>query len=156
MTNPSRPPASALRSHIGYRMRVVSNAVSHAFAKELAASGVTVAEWVILREMYSGEATMSPSSIVELTGLSKGAVSKLVDRLVKKRLVTREQSSADRRAQDIGLTANAVKLVPKLAAIADRNDKAFFSVLAARERRALTTLLAKLAGFHHLHITPIE
>ncbi|MGZ3727553.1 MAG: MarR family transcriptional regulator, partial [Pseudobdellovibrio sp.] len=57
MAKSLRPRASDLKSHIGYHLRVVSNAVSHSFARKLAVSGVTVAEWVILREMYSGEET---------------------------------------------------------------------------------------------------
>src|SRR5262249_15090172 len=116
---------SALKSHIGYRLRVVSNAVSHSFAQKLAASEVTVAEWVILREMYSGEEKTSPSTVAAMTGLTRGAVSKLIDRLLAKGLVTRAESAGDRRYQEIKLTANATKLVPKLAKIADENDEKF-------------------------------
>jgi hypothetical protein len=54
---------SQLTSHIGFWMRLVSNNVSHAFARKLEASGVTVAEWVILREMFGGDDTTSPSIV---------------------------------------------------------------------------------------------
>lgn len=53
MTKKVKNEVSSFTSHIGYRLRVVSNAVSHSFARKLEATGVTVAEWVILREMYS-------------------------------------------------------------------------------------------------------
>lgn len=66
--------ASHLTSHIGYQLRVVSNAVSYSFAKKLAASEVTVVEWVILREMYSNDDNKtSPSIVAEMTGLTRGA-----------------------------------------------------------------------------------
>jgi MarR family transcriptional regulator, transcriptional regulator for hemolysin len=42
---------------------------------------VTVAEWVVLREVYGGDETASPSAIANLTGLTRGAISKLVSRL---------------------------------------------------------------------------
>ena len=148
--------ASHLKSHIGYWLRVVSNAVSHSFAKKLAASDVTVAEWVILREMYSGDETTSPSVVADITGLTRGAVSKLIERLLQKGLVTRAEAAGDRRYQEIKLTALAKKLVPKLASIADENDESFFSVLTPWERSTLLTILAKMAASHQLNRNPIE
>ena len=147
---------SELKTHIGYQLRVISNVVSHSFAKKLSEYDVTVAEWVILREMYSSEKTTSPGSVAELTGLTRGAVSKLIDRLLIKELVTRAEASGDRRFQDIKLTAIAFKLVPKLAKIADENDEQFFSILTLSERKAFMSTLEKLALHHRLNTSPIE
>jgi DNA-binding MarR family transcriptional regulator len=148
--------ASKLTTHIGYWMRLISNNVSHAFARKLEASGVTVAEWVILREMYSGDDFSSPSVIAELTGLTRGAVSKLISRLLEKGLVSRKESAGDRRYQDVELTVKAKMLVPKLAGLADQNDEEFFSSLSKAERGQLKELLKKLADHHQLKTVPIE
>lgn len=156
MTKKSKVEVSHLKSHIGYRLRVVSNAVSHAFAKALANCDVTVAEWVILREMYSGDETTSPSVVAGMTGLTRGAVSKLIERLLQKGLVTRAEATGDRRYQEIKLTATAIKLVPKLAGIADENDEDFFSVLTPSERKVLMNTLVKIAESHQLNTNPIE
>jgi DNA-binding MarR family transcriptional regulator len=137
-------------------MRLVSNQVSHSFARKLEATGVTVAEWVVLREMSGGSATSSPSAVAELTGLSRGAVSKLVERLLKKGFVTRRDSSGDRRRQDIKLTPSAVVLVPRLAKLADENDEAFFGVISHEERHALRTILLRIADLNHFSRPPIE
>ena len=146
---------SHLKSHLGYHLRIVSNAVSHSFARKLV-SEVTVAEWVILREMYSSEDKTSPSVIAELTGLTRGAVSKLIDRLLHKGLVTRTESSGDRRYQEIKLTAKAINFVPKLAKLADENDEIFFSILSKSEQRDLMNTLKKLAELHKLNTNPVE
>lgn len=148
--------ASHLKSHLGYHLRVVSNAVSHSFARKLAASNVTVAEWVILREMYAGDEKSSPSVVAELTGLTRGAVSKLIDRLVYKELVIRTEFVGDRRYQEVKLNPNAIKLVPKLASIADQNDETFFSPLSPLERKNLMKTLVKLAELHKINTNPIE
>ena len=140
---------NALQSHIGFWLRFVSNHVSHAFALKLADSGVTVAEWVILREMYS-RSDIAPSDIAEITGLTRGAVSKLVDRLVAKRLVSRHNRSDDRRYQTIALTAAGAKVVPSLATLADVNDEEFFSALTPRERDTLVSTLKKLVEINGL------
>ena len=48
----AKPDSSALEVHLGYWMRRISNHVSSAFAKALQARQVSVAEWVVLRELY--------------------------------------------------------------------------------------------------------
>lgn len=156
MTAKKKLDASELKAHIGYWMRLVSNHVSHAFSRKLESSGVTVAEWVVLREMYAGDETTSPSKVAELTGLTRGAVSKLIERLLQKALVTRQEAAGDRRFQDIRLTSQALVLVPKLAALADQNDAEFFTALSPTERKQLTELLRKLAQHHQLARPPIE
>ncbi len=148
--------ASALRKHIGFWMRVVSNHVSHAFARKLKASGVTVAEWVVLREMYGSGKRTAPSVVAELTELTRGAVSKLISRLLEKGLVTRKESSSDRRYQDIELTKAAIALVPTLAKLADENDKEFFGVISTAERETLRAILQRVVKLHKLTALPID
>ena len=65
--------ASQLTKHIGFWMRLVSNHVSYAFARKVEASGVTVAEWVVLREMYGRDDTTSPSAVAELTEIVRAS-----------------------------------------------------------------------------------
>jgi DNA-binding MarR family transcriptional regulator len=146
---------SDLKKHAGFWLRFVSNHVSHAFARRLLNSGVTVAEWVVLREMY-GREEMPPSVLADLTGMTRGAASKLVDRLVGKGLVSREDRTDDRRYQDIALTGAGRRLVPAVAALADANDEEFFAPLSQREREALMTTLKKLVQAHGLRRLPTD
>jgi len=146
---------SELKKHVGFWLRFVSNHVSHAFARKLLLSGVTVAEWVVMREMFDEEAT-SPGVVAERIGMTRGGVSKLVDRLVSKELVTRQDRSDDRRFQSIALTAAGRRLLPRLATLADQNDEEFFHPLSARERTALVAAMKKLVEAHGLHTLPTE
>ena len=145
-------PAS-LENHTGFWLRFVSNHVSQSFTRKLAGSGVTVAEWVILRKIFEVDET-SPSQLAASSGLTRGAVSKLVDRLLHKGLVTRTEADKDRRYQDVKLTAAGRALVPKLAALADRNDEEFFSHLPVKEREAFVATLKKLVAANKLKIIP--
>ena len=151
----SAPAVSDLRKHVGFWLRFVSNHVSHGFARRLIESGVTVAEWVVLREMFD-DAETSPGVLAERIGMTRGGVSKLVDRLVGKGLVRREERSGDRRFQTIALTAAGRKLVPGLAMLADENDEEFFRPLTAKERAALIAAMKKLVQAHGLHTLPTE
>lgn len=153
--NESAAEVSQLKSHIGFWMRLVSNHVSHSFARKLLASGVTVAEWVVLREMYGTDA-VAPSVLSEQIGMTRGAISKLIDRLLEKQMVTREECSDDRRFQSVALTQKGRRLVPKLAALADENDEEFFSALPGAERKELVRLLQKLAKANDLRRLPTD
>ena len=135
---------SDLTTHIGFWLRMVSNHVSHAFAAKLAGKQVTVAEWSLMRALYA-KAPTAPSRLADEMGMTRGAITKLADRLIAKSLVTREASARDGRAQTLALTKRGGDLVPHLAALADRNDAEFFDGLSAQERQTLERLLKSLA-----------
>ncbi|MBN9554342.1 MAG: MarR family transcriptional regulator [Alphaproteobacteria bacterium] len=147
------PPA--LTDHLGYWLRAVSNHVSHAFAARLAHQGVTVAEWVVLRALY-GKPPMPPSTLAEEMGVTRGAVTRLADRLIAKALVLREASAEDGRAQTLALTQKGMRLVPDLAALADRNDGEFFAALTSTERQALEKLLKRIAAAQNITALPLD
>lgn len=145
----------ALQSHLGFWLRLISNNVSSSFTKKLAYVDITPAEWVILREMYDKH-TLAPSLVADMTGLTRGAVSKLVERLVQKGYAQRSSSSTDRRYQDICLSEKGREIVPTLAALADENDNEFFSVLTQDEQEKLMSILQKISVSKKLTAFPIN
>jgi len=152
---PKQADIAALEDHYGFHLRVVSNAVSQEFARKMAAQGVTVAEWAFLRVLYDA-APSAPSALAARMGMTKGAITKLAQRLIDKDLVERDADPDDGRAQFLTMTAKGRALVPKLAKLADANDAAFFDVLAAAERAALGRILKKLTDRHALKGVAVE
>lgn len=146
---------SALESHTGYWLRLVSNHVSHAFRLRIEECGVTVAEWVVLRALYD-VSELHPSQLADTLGLTRGAVSKLVDRLTSKELTSCRVEKSDRRYQVVCLTESGRELVPTLAALADQNDREFFDDLTEKEQRELRSLLQGIAMRRQLHAIPVE
>jgi DNA-binding MarR family transcriptional regulator len=146
---------SDLDAHLGYWLRFVSNHVSQAFAGRLQGKGVTVAEWVVMRRLF-GEAGMAPSLLADRIGMTRGAITKLADRLIGKELVIRRADPKDGRAQTLALTARGRALVPELAALADDNDTEFFRPLTAQERRVFRRLLERLVEQNELKVVPID
>src|SRR5690349_15991964 len=130
--------ASHLESHLGYWLRFVSNHVSHAFRLKVESHGVTVAEWVVLRALFDS-AAVNPSRLAGQIGMTRGAISKLLDRLAGKGLVLCRAGKADRRYQTVTLSASGRSLVPVLAELADLNDHEFFGHLSEGERTRLLT-----------------
>jgi DNA-binding MarR family transcriptional regulator len=151
----SRAETSPLEAHIGYWLRFVSNHVSHAFKMKLAQHGVTVAEWVVMRALFDNHG-LRPSEISNSIGLTRGAVSKLLERLANKGLLVRRGDVDDHRAQVVALTASGRRLVPKLAALADHNDAEMFGHLDAKDQKSLLSLLRGIVAFHGLEGVPID
>lgn len=148
-------PPSDLQAHLGYWLRIVSNAVSQRFARKVEAEGVTVAEWVFLRMLYGMEG-LSPSLLAERMSMTRGAISKLSDRLVDKGLITRTTSPEGGRGQMLALTPAATALVPRLATLADVNDATFFGALSNEDRRRLDQLLRTIALDRELTRPPTD
>ncbi len=146
---------SRLEDHVGYWLRFVSNHVSASFALRLEKLDISVSEWVAMRKLYDEPAPTSSSALAEAMGMTKGPVSRLVERLVQKDLVERRASQEDGRAQEIRLSSIGQKLVPRLAAIADQNDEAFFGDLPENTRAALIALMRQIAQ-SQLTKTPID
>jgi DNA-binding MarR family transcriptional regulator len=148
-------PSNFLYSHAGFWLRFVSNHVSHAFKLKVEAHGVTVAEWVVLRTLFDA-GQINPSEIADQIGMTRGAVSKLVDRIVAKKLVKCTVEKGDRRYQSLVLTPAGRKLVPTLAALADCNDAEFFNHLSEKQRRNLIELLKDIVHRRQLKEVPIS
>ena len=151
------PPASSvpdLTAHLGYWLRYVSNHVSQAFARKVEAYGVTAAEWVLMRQLL-GEEALPPSRLAERMGMTRGAISKLADRLIAKSLMERTANPEDGRAHTLALTPAGRALVPELAALADANDAEFFDQLAPKDRAALFRILREVVEKRGLKSVPV-
>lgn len=147
--------ASELTAHLGYWLRYVSNHVSQAFARKVEAHGVTVAEWVLMRQLLDEDA-LSPSRLAERMGMTRGAITKLADRLIAKSLLVRAADPQDGRAQTLALTAAGRALVPGLAGLADANDAEFFDHLAPEDRAALLRILRGIVEKRGLTSVPVD
>lgn len=146
---------SALESHLGFWLRFVSNQVSGGFSRRLAADGVSVAEWVCLRELYEAE-ELAPSLLADRIGMTRGGVTKIADRLIGKGLVLRRPNERDGRAQTLTLSKEGLRLLPKLAAMADENDAAFFGHLSAAQRRTIEGAMRDIVRRFGLRTFPVE
>ncbi len=146
---------SDLESHLGYWLRFVSNHVSHGFRLKVELHGVTVAEWVVLRTLYDTDA-VNPSQVAGMIGITRGTISKLVERLSVKKLVVCRADKGDRRYQTVALSASGRKLVPTLAALADQNDQEFFGHLKQQEQERLLTVLKDVVQNRGLKSVPVD
>jgi DNA-binding MarR family transcriptional regulator len=154
-TSSATPSVSGLESHLGYWLRRVSNTVSGEFARSLHARQTSVAEWVLLRHLYEREPT-TPGELAEALTMTRGAISKIVDKLQAKDWIRSRVNPEDNRGQLLSLTSVGRRTLPELAKIADQNDARFFACLNAAEQSKLRALLAKLSEHHQVRTVPVD
>jgi len=144
-----------LESHLGYWLRRVSNAVSGAFSRALHEKQTSVAEWVLLRELHERGQT-APGELADCLGFTRGAVSKIVDKLDAKGWVQSDAKEGDSRFRLLSLTKAGRRKLPVLADIADQNDARYFDCLTAKEKKVFRELLIKLADHNHINDVPTQ
>jgi DNA-binding MarR family transcriptional regulator len=154
-TAPAKPDSSALEAHLGYWLRRVSNHVSGAFAKALEARHVSVAEWVVLSEIHQ-RPEIRPAELADKIGLTRGAISKVLDKLEEKKWITRKTVKADSRGQLLVMMQQGRRVLPELRETADRNDQRFFDCLDAKEKATLRQLLRKVTASNEIRDVPVE
>lgn len=132
-------------SSLATLLRLAAGRLAVAEAAAVRAHGVTAAEALLLRELRAAGA-VAPSVLADRLGMTRGAVTKLVDRLKAKQLLVRAKGRGDGRMQTIALTGAGAKLLPELDALAANVERAVFGRLDATGRAGLVKGLRKVAG----------
>lgn len=87
-----------------------------------------------------------PNQLAVRMGVSKQAVSKLVDRLVGTDFVERAANDADRRRTDLRLTTRGRKAVRVIEAVVRDTEQKMAAELGPQSFAELTRMLEQLAG----------
>ena len=139
----SRWPIDAPQSHVSYWVRLAEARFSENLAKMLEEWRLIPSEWTVLRELY-GPGCRATVELGQAVGMSKGGMSKLIDRLVKKDLVSKEVSKFDRRFRPVSLTEYGRDWVAFIASIEKSLDREFFDKLRGGGRYRLTAYLKRI------------
>lgn len=102
----------------------------------LKGSGLGESEFRILEALLH-KGPMPVNTIGPKVFLTPGSISVAVDRLLKRGLVTRTNSSEDRRVRVVDLTAQGRKLIEQVFASHARQVDRLADVLSAKERRQI-------------------
>lgn len=103
-------------------------------------SGLSLTQCKALLELGGLGRETEPRQVGELAetfGVSVPSMSRAVDGLVKKRLVSRVEDPDDRRVRLVAITAKGERLVETLVAVRQAGMEAFASTLSQAQRRKL-------------------
>jgi DNA-binding MarR family transcriptional regulator len=107
---------------------------------------LTLQQYNILRILRASPVPLSTLQIREQMLDKMSDTSRIVDRLVIKKLVKKVPCKTDKRLVDVTITTKAVKVIDKLAKKEEHMDEILKS-LSLAEAKALHKLLDKISGF---------
>lgn len=97
---------------------------------------------------------LSPSALRDATMVTKGAVSKRLDALEAKGLVTRAASADDGRSRIVQLTTEGLALIDEAMGAHLENEARIVAALSARDRAELERILALWALHYEAERSP--
>jgi MarR family transcriptional regulator, organic hydroperoxide resistance regulator len=121
--------------------RTLNNKLSRAFAK--AGFDITVEQWEILVVLWKRDGQCQ-HELATFCSKDRPSVTRILDNMEKRELVTRTSSKEDRRNKHINLTAKGKELHDPLMKIANHFGKSFVKGIDEKEIEAAKALLKKI------------
>jgi DNA-binding MarR family transcriptional regulator len=144
-----------LDTFLGYWLRFVSAHFGHQLSRELGEFGVSVSEWIVLRELQR-TGPRSPRLLALDLGLTESAMSRLVVRLERNMFVERSRNSGGRRRWQLSVTSVGRSVLPTLEHLAREHDTAFFGHMSGAEREQLRMVLKRTVRRYSLKPMPLD
>jgi DNA-binding MarR family transcriptional regulator len=137
-------PGFDLEEFLPYRLSVLSNRVSDAFARLYETRfGITIPEWRVIANV-GRFGPISANGVCEHSAMDKVTVSRAVQRLVDKGHLDRRTDAHDRRRSSLTLSPQGAAIYAEIVPLALRIQAALVADMDEAERRALDSLMDKL------------
>lgn len=122
------------------------NTWAKALERSLRRGKITVSQITTLQALYYAKKPLSPTQISHVLPLETHSVSPLLDRLHKRKIITRRRSKSDRRAVEVEMTPQGLELLEDLSvSIKDAMEKVFYT-LTPQERETMVKLTQKISN----------
>ena len=133
-----------LRAFLPYRLSILTNKVSRAFSLLYSARfELSIPEWRVMA-VLGQDSGLSADEVCGRTEMDKVTVSRAVSRMLKRGLLEREFSAADRRRSELRLSRSGQTVYARIIPMAHEYETRLVEVLDAQERQMLDQLLKKL------------
>ena len=107
------PASYRARDSVGYLVRRLYSILSNRIEAQFADQGLTLMQWIVLLYLRDGLAATA-SDIAREFRHDSGALTRVIDQLEQRGLLTRERSARDRRVVELHLTRVGRKTIDKL------------------------------------------
>ena len=128
-----------------YQLSILSNRVSNLIARAYEEKfDIRVPEWRVIVVLYA-PGTLSASEIADRTLMDRVRVTRTLQALDKKGIVTRAQSETDGRSVRLSLTNYGREIYEEIIPLARDYEKEVLSTLSASDVKKLGTMISKLS-----------
>lgn len=137
-------PAAIHRLFVGRLLLTrVTGALEEAHDRALAPLGMTTRQGVLLLSCGLGEAR-TPAQLARIYGLEASSITRMIERLERKGLLTRAHSRTDRRQVLLRVTPRGRRLLRKGLPVAAAVARQAWRDVTAQERKALRRIVSKI------------
>ncbi len=126
-----------------YLMRRILNCMAGEIDQALEPRGLTHAQWVPLLKLHWGNASTG-AELARECQLDAGAMTRMLDRLEAKGLVTRVRSSSDRRVVNLALTPEGRATASQIPQVLCKVQNEMLQPLSVDEWQQLRGLLSRV------------
>lgn len=131
------------QSHLGLLIGRTNALKDRLLDSHLVDEGVTAAQFKVLIIMQ-WMSIDTPAEVARHLSLDSGAMTRMLDRLEQKQLISRERSAADRRQVRLQMTPNGQRLAGRLPQIGAQAMNELVGVLEPEELVSLERILTKV------------
>ena len=144
LASPETGSGRFIDDYLLYLMARASFLISSEFHHELKRRGVQIHVWRVLASLVGSPRGETVTGLAEVCLLQQPTMTKLLDRMVRDRLVRRAQDEKDRRVVRIELTREGEELARELVALARRHEAEVLARHPEAEAVALKSLLRSM------------
>jgi DNA-binding MarR family transcriptional regulator len=137
------------RDSVGYLLRRVYSIMHERMEAALAGHDFTLMQWIVLLYLRDGLATTA-SDIAREFRHDSGALTRVIDQLQRRGLVSRRRSTSDRRVVDLTLTAEGGRTIEELLPVVVGQMNEALAPFTRVEFEQLRSLMERLVD--HLHV----
>lgn len=134
-----------IQDSLGFLLAAASRQIKKAFDKELKQFQITAPQWSVLAFLCE-EGSCPQTQIAEMLYWDKATVGDIVEKLLSKKLVTREISETDRRAYCVAVTDLGRALYTQIAPEVEIVNNLACRNMSAAEQGVLKELLNRAIG----------
>lgn len=142
-TGPGAGDSFDLARFLPYLINRAGVRLATAFAREIAPLDVTLQEWRVLAAL-AASGPQRLSDLAALTSIDISTLSRLVDRMVRRDLVSRGRSDGDRRAVRLALSPNGRRTTQSIIPLAHHYERTALAGFDAGEAEALRAMLRRV------------
>ena len=129
--------------NVGNLLRIVYKVINDQLDEYLLPLGLTGAQWRPIILLDSGRFNTA-AQLADFIGVDTGAMTRTLNRLEAKGLITRQRSEKDRRVVELALTEKSANLRVEIIKTIEKTLNQFYSCLSEEEFEIYTELNKKL------------
>jgi DNA-binding MarR family transcriptional regulator len=128
----------------GYVVRRAQSWMSHEFKRAFGSVNISPAECGVLR-LIRANPGLTQTHVADTLGMEKAHLVHMLERLRRRRLISRKRSTDDRRRFELQLTRDGTELLKRVAPMIEAHEQVIIGRIGADGRLQLLKILATFA-----------